>query len=150
MEIRLAQRDDLPALHGLVDLMWEGSAPDTLLPYLESEEAAIYVCVKDKSFIGLAACCLRHDYVEGCAFSPVGYLEGIAVLPDMQRQGIAKMLLSACEDFAKGLGCREFASDCAISNTDSLHFHLAVGFSEAGRIICFKKELKENEGAVHE
>lgn len=38
-------------------------------------------------------------------------------------------------------GCVEFASDCVIDNTDSLQFHLRVGFEEAGRYIHFVKRL---------
>ena len=33
------------------------------------------------------------------------------------------------------------ASDCELSNEGSLRFHLATGFQEAGRIICFIKQL---------
>ena len=71
----------------------------------------------------------------------MGYLEGIYVLPGHRRQGIAKALLSACESWAKSMGCREFASDCELTNKDSLRFHLNVGFREANRIICFVREL---------
>ena len=58
-----------------------------------------------------------------------------------REQGIAKQLLAACEEWAKTMGCREFASDCELSNTQSLAFHLRAGFQEANRIICFTKEL---------
>ena len=37
--------------------------------------------------------------------------------------------------------CREFASDCELSNLESLAFHLRLGFVEANRIICFTKKL---------
>ena len=79
--------------------------------------------------------------MEGTASSPVGYLEGIFVTEDCRRQGYAKLLLAACEVWAKEQGCREFASDCELENTESLRFHLNVGFEEAGRIICFVKTL---------
>ena len=42
---------------------------------------------------------------------------------------------------AREKGCREFASDCELTNTASLSFHLSVGFQEENRIICFKKML---------
>lgn len=35
----------------------------------------------------------------------------------------------------------EFASDCELSNEDSLLFHRNIGFEEVNRIICFKKDL---------
>lgn len=33
------------------------------------------------------------------------------------------------------------ASDCELDNTDSLKFHMAMGFEEANRVICFKKNI---------
>ena len=91
--------------------------------------------------IGFSQCQLRHDYVEGTKSSPVGYLEGIFVDGAHRRLGYAARLLSACEGWAKEKGCREFASDCELTNTDSLKFHLSLGFTEANRIICFTKKL---------
>lgn len=59
----------------------------------------------------------------------------------LRKKGIAKALLAACEDWAKEKGCTEFASDCELDNTQSLQFHLHMGFGEANRIICFTKKL---------
>ncbi len=56
-------------------------------------------------------------------------------------RGIAKELLTQCEDWAKKQGCSEFASSCELNNTESTKFHLQVGFEEANRIICFNKML---------
>ena len=83
----------------------------------------------------------RFDYVEGTKSSPVGYLEGIFVEENFRNKGYAKELLNACENWAKDKGCKEFASDCELDNLTSLKFHLSMGFDEANRIICFKKEL---------
>ena len=91
--------------------------------------------------VGFAQCQLRRDYVEGTETSPVGYLEGIFVVEDHRRKGVAKMLLAACEAWAAQQGCREFASDCELDNRESLAFHLSLGFEEANRIICFTKKL---------
>ena len=54
---------------------------------------------------------------------------------------IAKNLCTKCEEWAKNKGCKEFASDCTLTNTDSIRFHLNIGFQEANRIIHFKKTL---------
>lgn len=78
---------------------------------------------------------------KGTETSPVGYLEGIFVEEAYRHQNIATELLSACQEWAKEKGCSEFASDCELDNTDSFNFHMALGFEEAGRVICFKKEL---------
>ena len=90
---------------------------------------------------GFAQCQLRYDYVEGTECSPVGYLEGIYVEENCRRKGLARALLAACENWARERGCREFASDCELTNTQSLRFHLSLGFEEANRIICFTKKL---------
>ena len=91
--------------------------------------------------VGFAQCQLREDYVEGTSTSPVGYLEGIFVKEGYRNQGYAKELLAECEAWAKERGCYEFASDCEIDNIDSFHFHKAMNFTEANRIICFTKAL---------
>lgn len=102
---------------------------------------AVFAAWEEEEMVGFAQCALRHDYVEGCSYSPVGYLEGIFVLPQHRRQGISRQLISACEAWAREQGCREFASDCELTNNDSLQFHLGCGFEETNRIICFKKKL---------
>jgi aminoglycoside 6'-N-acetyltransferase I len=71
----------------------------------------------------------------------VGYLEGIFVSEPYRKKGIARQLLTACEGWAKEKGCTEFASDCELTNIQSLRFHQSIGFEEANRIICFTKKL---------
>lgn len=137
---------DLSALSALTDLalaLWPHHTARELGVELRSylDHGAIFAAWEQAQMIGFAQCSLRHDYVEGCSHSPVGYLEGIFVLPQHRRQGISRQLLSACEQWAREQGCREFASDCELTNDDSLQFHLSCGFEEANRIICLKKKL---------
>ena len=145
MTVRKAEAKDLPILGELVCGLWPHHTPDAMraemAETLDMPDAAFFLAFAEKTAVGFAQCQLRHDYVEGTDSSPVGYLEGIYVLPGHRRQGIAKALLSACESWAKSMGCREFASDCELTNKDSLRFHLNVGFREANRIICFVREL---------
>ena len=145
MTVRKAEAKDLPILGELACGLWPHHTPDAMraemAETLEMPDAAFFLAFAEKTSVGFAQCQLRHDYVEGTDSSPVGYLEGIYVLPGHRRQGIAKALLSACESWAKSMGCREFASDCELTNKVSLRFHLNVGFREANRIICFVREL---------
>ena len=145
MTVRKAEAKDLPILGELACGLWPHHTPDAMraemAETLEMPDAAFFLAFAEKTAVGFAQCQLRRDYVEGTDSSPVGYLEGIYVLPGHRRQGIAKALLSACESWAKSMGCREFASDCELTNKDSLKFHLNVGFREANRIICFVREL---------
>lgn len=144
MLLRQAKREDLKALTELALQLWPDHTPEELqeeLAEILEKEAAFFLAFEEDRAVGFAQCQLRRDYVEGTAFSPVGYLEGIYVAEDCRGRGIAKMLLAACESWAKTQGCREFASDCELENPQSLHFHLKAGFEEAGRIICFTKRL---------
>lgn len=143
--IRKAENKDLPTLAELAGFLW----PDHTTQELRAElaeimakpDAAFFLAFAEETAVGFAQCQLRHDYVEGTDSSPVGYLEGIFVADGYRKQGIARHLLTACENWAKEKGCAEFASDCELSNTQSLLFHRNVGFEEANRIICFVKKL---------
>ncbi len=138
-------KTDARALGRLVKIIWPEHTEEELariiMEYIESDNSAVFAEKADGNFVGVALCCLRHDYVEGCDTSPVGYLEGVSVDEAYRNRGIAKRLVEECERWAKQKGCSEFASDCELDNTASLRFHLSVGFQEANRLICFKKTL---------
>ena len=108
---------------------------------LTEKEAAVFLFRMEGKAAGFAQCQLRHDYVEGTETSPVGYLEGIYVREAARRKGIARKLLRACEDWARELGCTEFASDCELTNAESQEFHRAVGFEEANRIVAYVRKI---------
>ena len=143
--IHKAEWADLDDLTALALKLWPHHEKMELRAGLEEilakPDAAFFLAKCDGQSVGFAQCQLRHDYVEGTASSPVGYLEGIFVEEAFQGNGVAKKLLTACEAWARAQGCREFASDCELGNTRSLAFHLALGFEEANRIICFTKKL---------
>ena len=141
-----AHPSDAAVLAALAVRLWEGHALSELeqefAQLLKNPDAACFIKYTDSQPIGFAQCQLRRDYVEGTNSSPVGYLEGIFVLAEHRHRGYARELVSYCENWARNMQCLEFASDCEIDNDLSLHFHLAMGFEEANRIICFKKSLK--------
>lgn len=144
MKIARAEGETLARAAALADELFPGHAPGELLAEWEElprTECAVFLAEEGGAPVGFAQCQLRSDYVEGTGTSPVGYLEGIYVRPGSRREGVASALLSACEDWARERGCTEFASDCELDNTDSMAFHLAAGFAEANRIICFAKRL---------
>ena len=143
--IRQAATEDLSILAGLAVQMWKEHSVQELIDdfseIMSKEDARFFLKYDQDSPVGFAQCQLRHDYVEGTDSTPVGYLEGIFVKEEFRHKGYAKELLKECEKWAKGKGCKEFASDCELENSNSLQFHLAMGFYEANRIICFTKEL---------
>lgn len=91
--------------------------------------------------VGFAQASIRHDYVNGCDTSPVGFLEGIYVDPDHRRTGLARQMSSAIEQWVRQQGCHEMASDTALDNDGSQRMHEALGFRETQRVVFFRKML---------
>ena len=143
--MRKATPDDAKIVAKIAVWLWPEHRPEELEAEFESilpnEDCAVYLYEQAGRAIGFAQCQLRHDYVEGTETSPVGYLEGVFVEKPYRNRGVASTLLAACENWARERGCKEFASDCELTNTESLRFHLAAGFTEANRIICFVKQI---------
>lgn len=136
---------DILTVANLAIIMWDSHTLDDLCHTFEeavnNPNAAVFIYTVNNNPAGFAWCSLRNDYVEGTNSSPVGYLEGIFVLPEYENKGYAKELLLQCEKWASEQGCNEFASDCELNNIESYKFHLKTGFNEANRIICFTKKL---------
>ena len=144
MIIRKATPADSAVLGELASRMWEHDPAELAAEFAvmtESAEAACFLAFDGETAIGFAQCQLRHDYVEGCETSPVGFLEGIFVAEGYRLTGTGRALLASCEGWARSAGCTEFASDCELDNTVSLAWHMKNGFSEMGRTIWFAKHL---------
>lgn len=94
----------------------------------------------DGRVLGFAELSIRN-IVDACAPGRVGYLEGWYVVPDARRQGVGAALVAAGERWAREQGCREFASDADLTNEASHAAHRALGFTETGRVVTFRKDL---------
>lgn len=144
--IKRAEAADARAVAELALLLWPEHTREDLeqemREVIADDNAVLFLYYAQDTPVGFAQGQLRQDYVEGTDSSPVGYLEGIYVRDGYKRRGIASALLDACEKWAAERGCTEFGSDCVLGNTDSIAFHLASGFVEANRLVCFAKELK--------
>ena len=143
--VKKAEAADADTIAGLAVLMWNTSTVQELarefLEIMGRGKGQFFLKYDQGNPVGFAQCALRYDYVEGTETSPVGYLEGVFVQEAYRRKGYARELLSECEKWARGKGCRVFASDCEAVNDGSYRFHMAAGFEEANRIICFTKRL---------
>ena len=143
--IKEAQSEDSQILARMALEVWGNDSFQALTSEFEemtqmADVTSFLACLEDEA-IGFANVALRHDYVEGCDSSPVVYLEGIYVKPPYRRQGYARDLVDACQLWGMKQGCYEFASECELNNQTSWAFHLAMGFLEVNRLICFKKSL---------
>ncbi len=106
------------------------------------EPAAVFLARSEgREYVGLLELSIRA-YAEGCEEANPAYVEGIYVAPTHRRQGIAQQMLEAAEDWARGKGCSEIASDSLPDNAASADLHTVSGFRDAGLIQCWIKPLK--------
>lgn len=142
VEASLADRDDWLALR---TLLWPDSSDDHLGEIEAIRTSGELICViartADGQAVGFAEAAIRHDYVNGCDTSPVGFLEGIFVRLEARRLGVARALVAATADWARSMGCSEFASDAALDNLESHQMHNALGFAETQRVVYFRRKL---------
>lgn len=106
------------------------------------EQAIAYLAFDvDGAAIGFAEATVRVDYVNGTHSSPVGFLEGLYVVPAARRSGVGRALVAAVERWARDRGCAELASDALLDNVQSHAAHRAYGFEETERVVYFRKPL---------
>jgi aminoglycoside 6'-N-acetyltransferase I len=148
MATRRATHSDLTPLVRLRSALWphhdEAYHRGELARILGGETATAAVFVSGLSpgaAPGFAEASLRHDYVNGCATSPVVFLEGIYVEPTSRRRGLARELVTQVTAWGSSLGCREMASDALIDNEISHRMHEALGFKETERVIFYRRLL---------
>lgn len=106
-----------------------------------TEQVALIARDTGGSAAGFAEASIRRDHVNGCDTSPVGFLEGIYVRPEKRRQGLARQLVTAVAEWARAMGCTEFASDAQIDNIASHAMHRSLGFEETQRVVFFRQKL---------
>src|SRR5688572_31115895 len=109
---------------------------------LQCDDAAVFVAERpDGSVCGYVEVGARA-YADGCRSSPVGYIEAWYVDPDVRRSGYGRALLAAAEEWARGQGYTEMASDARLDNTVSINAHENSGYEVVDRVIQFRRPLK--------
>lgn len=148
MLIRIATISDIEGWVELRAQLWADTSLDqhrdeaaTMLAKPSGEFIAFLGVVDGKGIRAFAEAALRHEYVNGCETSPVAYLEGIFVQPEVRRSGIGATLLKSVQSWAHEQGCSELASDADLDNMASQAFHAASGFEETERVVYFRKLL---------
>ena len=98
MEIRRAKTNQWQETAAIARMLWPSHEREELEQefrvLLQNPDSAVFLVYQGDVLAGFAQCGLRWDYVEGSSSSPVGYLEGIFVLPSYRGQGLAKALLA--------------------------------------------------------
>jgi aminoglycoside 6'-N-acetyltransferase I len=145
--IREARAGDAPAWAAMRAVLWpEGSAAEharDVRNHFDHPRRAVAFLAFDagRKAIGFAEATVRTDYVNGTDTSPVGFLEGWYVDPSRRSQGVGRALVAAVERWTRQQGCIELASDAWLANVPSQHAHVACGFEETERVVCFRKRL---------
>ncbi|MDH3243309.1 MAG: GNAT family N-acetyltransferase [Saprospiraceae bacterium] len=146
IEIQTLDKDNLPDLAHLMVALWPELSFTEAFKDCENKlrsdsEITFLSKTWEGSYVGFVTISIRFEHVEGTHSSPVGYLEGIYVKPEMRQQGVARKLFLNAEEWCKKKGCHEMGSDATLDNLVSHRFHFKAGFQEVNRLVCYRKEL---------
>ena len=94
----------------------------------------------DGALVGFAEASVR-PFAEGCETEGVAFLEGWFVHPEVRGDGVGRALVKGVEDWGRGHGCLELASDTHPGNAVSLAAHIRTGFDDVGLVRCFRKRI---------
>jgi len=129
----------------LREALWPGSLADhdeETRTFFEKRlrTPVVFVAEAKDRLVGFLELDFRK-YAPGCTSSPVAFIEGWYVEPASQGQGVGRALIDAAEAYARAAGHHEIASDADIENVEGIAAHIAVGFEEIERIVCFRRSL---------
>ncbi len=145
MQIDKCGTDQLPQWVALRIALWPDEDAQQIAAeasgMLAQADLLVLVAREGEAVIGFAEAAIRNDYVNGCETSPVAFVEGIYVVPEQRRRGVAKAMIAAIDVWAQQQGLRELASDALLGNAQSHAMHEALGFGETERVVYFRKVL---------
>ena len=129
----------------LRNALWPGSLADhdeETRTYFAERLATpvVFIAEAKDRLIGFLELDFRK-YAPGCSSSPVAFIEGWYVEPESQGQGVGRALIEAAEAYARAAGHHEIASDAELENAEGIAAHIAVGFEEIERVVCFRRSL---------
>ena len=146
--VRSVQPSDAGAWLELRTALWPGSKvkhADDIKRFFDGRAreplAAVIAITTSGSAIGLVELSIRA-YAEGCETDRVAFVEGWYVRPEARGQGVGRALIRSAEQWATRQGCTELGSAAEADNAGSAAAHRAVGFTDAGLVRCFRKDLE--------
>ena len=136
MSVRPVHPDEFADVAAMMHALWP-----TPEPYDFSDET-VFVWQHDNApgLGGFISFSIR-PWAEGCESSPVPYVEGWWVAPDLRGSGVGRALVAAVERWCVDHGYQELGSDVELHNDVSLRAHAALGFEPTARLQFFRKRL---------
>lgn len=101
--------------------------------YVAAMESAVDVFSKDPEVYGVyfaisAGEAVGYLYVQYSAWNRLCQIQGLAVMPKLQRKGVASALVAKAEEFARSKKARGIYVDTPTTNTGGRKFYEAIGF----------------------
>jgi aminoglycoside 6'-N-acetyltransferase I len=144
IKVRRAERKDLARWSEMRNCLWPSSQAEHLKDLenslAEPDFAGFVAETREGVLIGFSEASIRK-FANGCESSPVPFVEGCWVDPNLRNQKIGMLLVKVIEGWAKNAGFNELGSDSETSNTASLKAHQSWGFQETERVVYFRKSL---------
>ena len=104
------------------------------------DRACLLVRDPQEEAVGFIEVSLRN-VVDGCLGGPVGYIEGIYLVPSWRGLGLGPAMIEAAASWFRAQGCRDMATDAEIDNEDAQQFWSELGFEETWRVVHYHKPL---------
>jgi aminoglycoside 6'-N-acetyltransferase I len=147
VHIRPVRQGDTQTWATLRARLWPDADPTQLAAqcsaFLDGNElptiAAVFIA-EDKGALGFLELAIR-SFSDGCESMPVPHVEGWYVESFARGCGVGRGLMQAAEEWARGRGFTELASDTEPWNEPSLAAHERCGFQETERLVKFRKQL---------
>lgn len=145
--VRMPELDDQPEWLRLRLALWPDCTPEqhelemgTVLA--DADRVAVFVSpAAHGQLAGFVEVALRA-WREGCAGSPVGYVEALYVSPTERDRGVGAALLGAAEAWARERGCGTISADVAADNDRGRSLHRRLGYEETGMRVRLRKRIE--------
>ena len=104
------------------------------------DRVCLLVRAPNDDAVGFIEVSLRN-VVDGCLGGPVGYIEGIYLVPSWRGLGLGPGMIEAVAEWFRSQGCRDMATDAEMENPEAQQFWSELGFEETWRIVQYRKSL---------
>ncbi|MFT4204650.1 MAG: GNAT family N-acetyltransferase [Chitinophagaceae bacterium] len=131
MDIRLLDKEELPQIYPLVQLLNPTITKEQFLLYLEEMVGQGYLCVaafEGKTIIAISGLWMQTRFYAGKFIEP----DNVVVAPAYRNKQIGQKLMQWIIAFGKANGCVASELNCYVSNSRGQKFWIDQGYSILG------------------